>query len=171
MSQDTQNFEPLRRLLALKRYEQPPPGYFQDFSQQVIIRIQSGERGEESAFIERLLWEAPWLRRIWAALEARPILAGVSGVAVCALLLAGMIYSDKTEVTNFALIPVAETAADGAALATNTMGGHPFLTGAGTLAESPDANPLTAMPAEGAFLGDLTQLRAQPASFNFSGGN
>ena len=83
MNQDTENFEQLRRLLALKRYEQPPPRYFNDFSSQVILRIKAGERGEEGAFLERLLWEAPWLRQIWAAFEAKPILAGVCGVAVC----------------------------------------------------------------------------------------
>ena len=95
MSQDTENFEQLRRLLALKRHEQPPPGYFNDFSSQVIARIKLGERGEDSAGTGRLFWEAPWLQRIWAAFEAKPVLAGAFGVAVCGLLITGVIYSEK----------------------------------------------------------------------------
>ena len=77
MNQDTENFDQLRRLLALKRHEQPPPGYFNNFSSQVIARIKLGDEVRIGLFVERLLWEAPWLQRIWAALEAKPILAGV----------------------------------------------------------------------------------------------
>ncbi len=98
MNQDPQEFEQLRRLLALKRHEVPPPGYFGRFSGEVIARIEAGDRGEEaSAFVERLLWEAPWLQRIWAALEAKPILAGAFGVAVCSLLISGAVYSGRVE--------------------------------------------------------------------------
>ena len=124
MSQDTENFEQLRRLLALKRHEQPPPGYFNDFSSQVIARIKPGERGEEGAIFERLFWEAPWLQRIWAALEAKPILAGVFGVAVCGLLITGVVYSDRTDVSSIALMPASEmeSAPDGAC---ECVGGRP----------------------------------------------
>jgi hypothetical protein len=93
MYPDSENFDSLRRLLGLKRHEQPPPGYFHHFSRNVIVRIQAGERGVDSTSLERLLWEAPWLQRFWTALEAKPVLAGALGVAACAMLLAGIIYS------------------------------------------------------------------------------
>src|SRR5262249_41936649 len=78
---------------ALKRHEQPPPGYFHHFSRNVIVRIQAGERALDTTSLERLLWEAPWLQRFWTALEAKPVLAGALGVAACAMVLAGLIYS------------------------------------------------------------------------------
>src|SRR5215831_12887312 len=93
MYPDSEEFDSLRRLLALKRHEQPPPGYFHHFSRNVIVRIQAGERGMDAASLERLLWDAPWLQRFWTALEAKPVLAGALGVAACAMLLAGLIYS------------------------------------------------------------------------------
>ena len=91
MKPEQDDFSDLRRLLTLKRYEQPPPGFFRDFSQQVIIRIRAGERIEHFSIWEALSWEAPWLQRIWSAVETRPIFAGGVGVAICGLLMAGML--------------------------------------------------------------------------------
>ena len=110
MSQDTENFEQLRRLLKLKRYEQPPPRYFTDFSSQVIARIERGERGDGHALAGRMLWEAPWLQRIWAAFEAKPVLAGAFGVAVCATLITGVIRSAYTDLQPGAFVPGPEFA-------------------------------------------------------------
>jgi hypothetical protein len=170
MNQDTENFEQLRRLLALKRHEQPPPGYFNDFSRQVILRIKAGERGEEGAFLERLLWEAPWLQRIWAALEAKPVMAGVFGVAVCGLLLMGVIYSDKTDVSSFALVPTTGSEAAPMALANVSAADHPLLAKPVVL-EPSSTNPITTAQTDESLLGDIGKLRAQPASFSFPGGN
>ena len=103
MSEDTENFEQLRRLLALKRHDQPPPGYFNDFSRQVILRIRAGERGGEVTILEQFSWEAPWLQRIWAALETKPILAGAFGLGLCSLLIAGVVFADKGDIASGAL--------------------------------------------------------------------
>jgi hypothetical protein len=97
MSQESEDFGRLRRLLALKRYEQPPPGYFNGFSRLVIARIKAGDTGEES-LPNWLFWESPWFQRLWAALQAKPILAGAFGAAVCSLLIFGVTFSERIDV-------------------------------------------------------------------------
>ena len=110
MSQDTENLEQLRRLLRLKRYEQPPPGYFDDFPGQVVARLKQGERGEHDALLmERLLWQASWLQPIREAFEPRAVVSGVFGLATCALLLTGVVYSARSTVHPMALIPDRES--------------------------------------------------------------
>src|SRR6266496_3671700 len=92
---EQENFDSLRRLLALKRHEQPPPRYFQDFSGHVIARLRAGERVDRSGFWESLSWEAPWLQRLWGAFETKPILAGALGMLVCGVLVAGIARSER----------------------------------------------------------------------------
>src|SRR6266581_153488 len=100
-----ENFDSLRRLLALKRHEQPPPRYFQDFSGQVIARIRAGERADRSSFWESLSWEAPWLQRLWGSFETKPVLAGALGMIVCGMLVTGVVYSQKAVLPNVAGLP------------------------------------------------------------------
>jgi len=88
MNPDSEQFEQLRKLLTLKRHEQPPPGYFNRFSDQVIARIKSGETGEK---------EMTWFRKLWLLLETKPMLTGAFGAAVCALAISGIVFSDDTE--------------------------------------------------------------------------
>ena len=104
MNPETENFEQLRRLLALKRHEQPPPGYFNNFSGQVIARIKAGERGEDSFNLGRWVWEGAWLQRLWSAIETKPALTGAFGVLVCGLLISGIIYSDASVQQNALIV-------------------------------------------------------------------
>jgi len=97
MNSEQENFEELRRLLALKRHEQPPPGYFHEFSRQVITRIKAGERVESDTFLERLVGRAPWLQRLWNGFKAKPIVAGAFGVGVCSLLVVGLVSSERID--------------------------------------------------------------------------
>lgn len=94
MDPELQNVEQLRRLLALKRHEQPPPGYWENFSSKVVARIEAGEQGTPDSFAERLLHQFSFLQRFWAALESRPALAGAFGAAMCGLLIAGVLHSE-----------------------------------------------------------------------------
>ncbi len=93
MNPEQDNFEQLRRVLALKRHEQPPPGFFDNFPRNVLFRIRNGELGDEAGGIGRWFWQAPWLQSLWAALERKPAFAGALGLGVCGLLLTGFICS------------------------------------------------------------------------------
>jgi hypothetical protein len=96
MSPIPDDFEQLRRLLALKRHEQPPPGYFHGFSRQVIVRIKAGELGDPVEVAGWSFGGGSLLQRIWATLDARPVLAGAFGVAVCGFFVVGALLSDNT---------------------------------------------------------------------------
>jgi hypothetical protein len=97
MKQDQEEFENVRRLLALKRHEQPPPGYFHHFSGNVIARIRAGETGDNLRFHDPATGVASWLQRFWAAVETKPALAGGLGMALCAFLVSGVVISGQSE--------------------------------------------------------------------------
>jgi len=85
MNPESEDFDSLRRLLALKRYEQPPPGYFDRFSRDVMARIKAGEKGGAAGL------ESSWFERLLAVLDVKPIFAGAFGTAVCAFVISGVI--------------------------------------------------------------------------------
>ena len=109
MNPEQEDFQDLRRLLVLKRHEQPPPGYFNDFSSRVIARIQAGEA--TASWLERAWEHSPWLQQIWSLLGARPALAGGFGLAVCGLLVAGVIFSEDSAPSTMAVLPMPDTVA------------------------------------------------------------
>lgn len=94
MENESENFDQLRKLLALKRHEQPPPGYFHKLPGEVISKLRA-ERQAKADPIARLNYEAPWLMRLWQKLEANPVFAGAFGAGACALLLAGIFFTEK----------------------------------------------------------------------------
>jgi len=101
MDSQPENFENLRRLLALKRHEQPPPGYFDGFSREIYLRLQAGE-GAQQVGVERVAWEAPWLVRLWEALSLKPYLTGAFGVAACAVVAVGVLYAERADLPTMA---------------------------------------------------------------------
>ena len=94
MENENQDFSQLKKLLALKRHEEPPPGYFNKFSSNVISRIRA-ERSAEQDPMRKLESEAPWLMRFWRALEGKPMFGAAFGAAVCGLVLAGILMAEK----------------------------------------------------------------------------
>jgi len=92
MNPEKENFEPLCRLLKLKRHEQPPPRYFNDFSSQVVARIRAGDAGQQEA----VLGQGSWLMKLWSLIETKPMLPGAVGVAFCALLVFGAVYTETS---------------------------------------------------------------------------
>jgi hypothetical protein len=105
MSPIPDEFEQLRRLLALKRHEQPPPGYFHGFSRQVIVRIKAGELGDPADASAWSFSGGSFLQRLWATLDARPVLAGAFGVAVCGFFVIGALMSDNTSTATANQLP------------------------------------------------------------------
>ena len=81
------DFEQLRKLLALKRYEVPPPGYFDSLPRKVMTRVEMTELGIYSTW-----WE--W---VVARFDAKPLLACAYGFAVSGLLLLGFRLSQQFE--------------------------------------------------------------------------
>jgi hypothetical protein len=78
METSPENFDSLQKLLKLKRYEHPHPRYFNDFSSQVIGRIQAGE-----AHAARPWWEK-------FGIDLRAVMTVGAGAAACVAFFVGM---------------------------------------------------------------------------------
>lgn len=83
MDKENEPFEMLQKLLALKKHEQPPPGYFHSFSSKVIARLHALEASRAPT----------WRQRLGLDFDFKPAVMGASGVLVCGLLLVGVIAS------------------------------------------------------------------------------
>ena len=103
MNENQPNFESLRRLLALKRHETPPPGYFNNFSSQVMARIRAGETETADGWSGRLFASMPWLLSALQAVETRPVFAGGFATALCALLLFGAVIAQRPDSASMAI--------------------------------------------------------------------
>ncbi len=100
MNENENNFESLRRLMALKRHETPPPGYFDYFSRQVLQRIRAGDTGKSANWMEELLGQAPWLEKWLQAFNIKPVFASAFAGALCLLLILGIIIVERPDLTS-----------------------------------------------------------------------
>ncbi|HOX04081.1 MAG TPA: hypothetical protein P5555_06205 [Candidatus Paceibacterota bacterium] len=77
----------LASLLAWKRHEVPPPGYFEDLRGRVLDRLRLDPADAPATFWER------WLRGPWF----EPVFTGAYTLAACGLLLFGIGYARSFE--------------------------------------------------------------------------
>ena len=99
MNENEHDFEALRRLLALKRHETPPPGYFESFPGEVMARLRASQSVAQDGIAERLADRLPWLFRMIQAFENKPAFATAFASALCVLLLAGIVFAERPEAT------------------------------------------------------------------------
>lgn len=117
MKNDPEDFEALRKLMALKRHEMPPPGYFRRLPGTIVARIERGE-GRLS------FWE-----RISADFTLRPAFAYAFVLAACGALTASL-YSVKIQTREAGLQPAVDmgwrAASSGAAYASGYNRAEPL---------------------------------------------
>jgi len=159
MSSFPGDFDPLQRLLSLKRHEQPPPGYFSHFSDKVMARIET----------EGLGMRGSWWRRLWSGLDARPLLTFGYGGRVVGLLLVGIGVLDSVEpghtvtasvVANPWFQPGVEV---GQSMFMDAASAHPAIARADS---SSSVTPVISRTVPDSLF-DVNRLRAQPASYTF----
>jgi hypothetical protein len=97
MNENENNFESLRRLLAFKNRETPPPGFFDNFSAQVVNRIRAGEARNPAKAREELFAEAPWLLKFLQVFEAKPAFASAFAGALCLVLVFGIVFAERPD--------------------------------------------------------------------------
>ena len=157
MNPSPQDFDQLRKLLALKRHEPPPPGYFNHFSDKVIARIEA----------QGLVMRASWRQRLFPELDARPVLACAYGLIITGLLVVGLgvsqsLDSEESPAPTLGSPWFAQTPAPASALPSGAAVARP-------LTEQTDptssVNPVfTSSPPR--FLFDVNQLRFERASYD-----
>jgi hypothetical protein len=91
MSTEPQDFEQLRKLLKVKRYEQPPPGYFDQLSSSISNRLEREGRQESGIWAN---WT--WLARVRRVLAENPISAGIfAACSIAMVFVANSQFLDK----------------------------------------------------------------------------
>jgi hypothetical protein len=95
MSESEHNFQDVKQLLKLKRHEVPPPGYFNNFSSQVISRIRAGEQ-ESATFAEKVQGNS-WLHNLLHIFDARPGVIGGLATSACLLVVFGLVLSEHPD--------------------------------------------------------------------------
>jgi hypothetical protein len=106
MNSSPEDFKDLRRLVALKRHEKPPPGYFNYLPDQVQMRI---ERDDLSEYFT-------WWQWLVQKLDAQPVLAGAYAFAISGLMLLGFKLSQDLQQEAFGEASLLGNALDPSAL-------------------------------------------------------
>jgi hypothetical protein len=147
MDQQSQPKVSVEKLVALKRYEQPPPGYFHLLPGRIIRRIEQGEG-------QTRFWQA-W----WPSFSTRPVLAFALGLTVCGVLSVAIFSRPKLDQT-----PAAGETPPGGQWAADTYGSlSTGETAPGVSGWLGSTNPVTA-PQTGDSLFETPGARAIPVS-------
>ncbi len=168
MSQDTENFDSLRRLLAIKRHEQPPPGYFNSFSREVIVRIRAGERGEDA---HGFVWQMGWMQKILSFVQAKPALVGGLGFAACALVVFSVMSADgdsKMDLRNVAAVTPGMQTPQGMQVGSGISSESPVAQAVEFSDNSPIRATVASMDVKPSLFDLVPQVQTQPASLNLS---
>ena len=151
---ENNNFETLKRALKLKRHEIPPPGYFNNFSSDVLDRIRAGESGGRETFAERLQTQAPWPIDFIRLFETKPGLIGAFAISACLVLVFGIVLAERPDAAPQDFMATAGGAANNQAATETVALTDPVLTPAGDSAGGivASTNPVVSLqPATGLF--------------------
>jgi hypothetical protein len=166
MNENENNFESLRQLLALKRHETPPPGYFENFSGEVTARIRAGSASRVESVSERLPNAVPWVFRLLSAFEAKPAFAGAFASALCMLLVVGIVYAERPDAAPQSLLQTPQ--ADSTLAAASPVGFSSPPTEQPAMVPISSTNPIFNGQSSGSWLASQgTSL--QPVNFTLPG--
>jgi hypothetical protein len=167
MNENENSFESLRRLLALKNRETPPPGYFNDFSSHVLSRIRAGEAREPATAAEHLFAEAPWLVKFLQLFEAKPAFSGAFALALCLVLVFGIVFAERPDYSapQPQLTQMAENSAPLASISPATVLAQPSDQ---VMLASDNTNPASSLQPVASLFGQQNTL-VQPVSFTVPG--
>lgn len=157
----------LRRLLALKRHEQPPPGYYHKFSANIVARIRAGDRADDKNVLAGVLGDSAWLQRVWNFLEGKPLVAGLFGATACAVVLSLFVMSEKPDTSASGNPPSQQSVTVANILPSSTS--NPVQ----AFGEQPitvsSTDPILLTQPAGVLLDDLGRPKVRPANWTISG--
>ena len=153
MNPSPEEFDRLRKLLALKRHEPPPPGYFNHFSDKIMARIEA----------EGLCIWTSWRQLLFPELNAMPVLACAYGLVIMGLLTIGVgisqsLDTEETVAPNLGRPWFARAPASDALLPVSVPVAQASLTGQTNPASS--VNPVISSGAP-SFLFDVNRLKVE----------
>ena len=164
MNKDGNNFDPLLQLLKLKRQETPPPGYFNNFSSQIIAQIRSDANAEARTAAEPVSG-ASWFSNFLQLFEFKPAFAGAFASALCLVLVFGVIYADRPDSGTQVLLQSSDPAQTAYASLTPAMMPATDFAAGGMMASNSPATSLQPM----ASVFDSGNALVQPVSFSPAG--
>jgi hypothetical protein len=164
MSENNENFEDLKKLLKLKQYEIPPPGYFNNFADSVVSRIRAGEGSGQSLF-ERIQADSGFWGNLFFIFQRKPGLIGGLATSACLLALFGVILLDHSESGMAAADTVAAEASPSAPDVSPTLASAISLQPADSGGIEVTTNPVASLQPVTSFAGSSANPLFQPVGF------